>query len=59
MARELLGVRLDPEAKAALIRLAQAEDRTLSWMAAKLIEEALVARGIMISDPLHRNQTQS
>jgi predicted transcriptional regulator len=50
MAREVLGVRLDPKVKAALTLLANAEDRTPSRMAAKLIAEALIARGVSLDE---------
>lgn len=40
-----IGIRLDPAVRAALESAAKADDRSLSTMAAKLIAEALAARG--------------
>lgn len=40
----LVGVRLDEATHAELMRLAAEDDRTLSYMGRKLIEEALKAR---------------
>ena len=43
-----LAVRLKPDAKEALIRAAKAEDRSLSFMAAKIITEWLTATHLLL-----------
>ena len=45
MAREMVGIRLNPELKALVQALADDEERTFSWMAERLLAEALKARG--------------
>jgi hypothetical protein len=45
MARKMVGIRLDPALQAQVQALADAEERTFSWMAERLISDALKARG--------------
>ncbi|MBI4824100.1 MAG: hypothetical protein HY805_07735 [Nitrospirae bacterium] len=40
-------VRVTPEIKLIIQRLAEKDDRTLSWMARKLLLEAIEARGFL------------
>ena len=44
----VITIRLSPEIKSIIQEIAEKDERTLSWMARKLIIEALEARGIRI-----------
>lgn len=44
---ELIGVRIPEDIKNIIQRLADEDERTLSWVARKLIFEALEQRGLM------------
>ena len=43
----ILTIRVDEEMDSAIQTLAEADERTTAWMVRKLIEEALVARGVL------------
>ena len=43
----VITIRVTPEIKAVIQRLADEDDRTLAWMARKLIIEALESRGLI------------
>lgn len=43
----IITIRVTPELKDVVQRLADEDDRTLAWMARKLIEEALESRGAL------------
>ena len=47
MAKKYLSIRIDETAAEILADLAQADNRTSSWMAEALILEALAARGLL------------
>jgi predicted transcriptional regulator len=47
MAKKYLTVRIDETAAEILAKLAEADQRTSSWMAEALILEALAARGLL------------
>lgn len=47
MAKELITVRVDTAVKDIITRLANEDDRTVSWMSERLIVEALEARGLL------------
>lgn len=46
----ILTVRVDEKMDRAIENLATKDDRTTAWMVRKLIEEALIARGIFDKD---------
>lgn len=45
--KEVLTLRVSPEVKAAITQLATSDDRTASWMAERLLVEALQSRGLI------------
>lgn len=47
MPKELITVRVETTVKDVITQLANADDRTVSWMAERLIVEALEARGLI------------
>jgi predicted transcriptional regulator len=59
MARDMVGIRMDPALKALVQQLADEEDRTFSWMAERLISEALIARGRLSEDEKPRSSSSA
>ena len=51
---ELIGVRMPEDIKNIIQRLADEDERTLSWVARKLIFEALEQRDLMPRKPSHK-----
>jgi predicted transcriptional regulator len=43
----IITIRVTPEIKSIIQNLAEKDDRTIAWMARKLITEALESRGIL------------
>lgn len=50
----VITIRVTPEIKSIVQRLADEDDRTLAWMARKLITEALESRGILKPEKKHK-----
>jgi hypothetical protein len=53
---EPIAIRLDPDVKAALQRLAEADDRSLAWMINRALKEWLEDRAREAADPEQRRR---
>ena len=43
---EFLSVRVSPDVKAKLEKLAESQERTLSWLVGKILEDYITERGV-------------